>query len=130
MTEQPICEDLRLSLTFGMMRSPVHSLMIRPYMFGQYRLQLTRKDVPHPFASEGHGGIVREMCTYNTATAMITVQKLREAADPEAYCRSLEREWNCERPGRGRIRLDNTLADRPEIAVRLARKEARQHHPA
>lgn len=33
--------------------------------------------------------------------------------DPEEYLRSLEQPWNCEAPGRGRIRLDN---EPPETA--------------
>lgn len=42
------------------LRSPNHTLIVRPYALGQYRIQLTRKDQPDTFAPPGHGSIVRE----------------------------------------------------------------------
>lgn len=91
----------------GQMTSKTHTVLIRPYAYGQFRIQLTRLDQRDPYAPIGHGGIVRELCTYDARTAGRVVLMLRLAADPEAYCRELERPWNCEAAGRGRIRLDS-----------------------
>jgi hypothetical protein len=96
--------------------SPVHSVLVRPYAYGQYRIQLTRTDRPDYDAPEGHGSIVRELCTYNRATAYLIASAIATAEEPEAYCFGLERPWNCEYTG-GRIRLDNTPADRPETVA-------------
>lgn len=89
------------------MASGRHSILIRPYAYGQLRIQLTRTDRPDGYAPPGHGSIVRELCTYEPRTAVRVVTLMRVAADPEAYCRTLETPHNCEAPGRGRIRLDN-----------------------
>jgi hypothetical protein len=89
------------------MISKNHSVLVRPYMFGQYRIQLTRIDRPDPFAPPGHGSICRELCTYDHTRMMATVLQLVSAKDPEAYCCTLETPSNCEVPGSGRIRLDN-----------------------
>jgi hypothetical protein len=89
------------------MCSKTHTILVQGFLFGQYRIQLTRLDRPDPFAPPGHGSIVRELCTYNPHTAGTVALILRLASDPEAYCRELERSWNCEDPGHGRIRLDN-----------------------
>lgn len=99
----------------GAMASPVHSVLVRPHLYGQYRIQLTRTDQPDRYAPEGHGSIVRELCTYNRATAYLITSAIAHAEEPEAYCFGLERPWNCEYTG-GRIRLDNTQEDRPETA--------------
>jgi hypothetical protein len=95
-----------LEVLSDQMVSKTHTILVQPFMFGQYRIQLTRVDRPDPFAPAGHGSIVREMCTYNPRTVATLALFLRLAADPEAYCRELERPWNCESSG-GRIRLDN-----------------------
>lgn len=95
-----------LAVPSDQMTSKTHTLIVMPFAYGQFRIQLTRLDRPDPFAPIGHGSIVREMCTYSPHTAGNIVLMLRLAADPEAYARELERPWNCEHPG-GRIRLDN-----------------------
>jgi hypothetical protein len=105
-------EDLPLVQIYaGAMISPRHSVIMRRYLMGQYRIQLTRVDEPDPHAPPGHGTIVRELCTYNRAFAVSTVLVLRGHDDPERWCRSIERPWNCESPGRGRIRLDSLPPD-------------------
>jgi hypothetical protein len=73
-----------------------------PYLGGQYRIQLLRMDFPMDV------NIVREMCTYLPTTARMALGDLQMAEDPEEYCRTLESVYNCEAPGRGRIRLDQT----------------------
>lgn len=105
-------EDLPLmEIRAGAMISSKHSLIMRRYLVGQYRIQLTRVDQPDPFAPYGHGAIVRELCTYDRSFAYSTMLVLRGAPDPEAWCRAIETEANCEHPGHGRIRLDNPEPD-------------------
>lgn len=87
------------------MTSKNHTLIVMPYLFGQFRVQLTRLDRPDTFAPPGHGSIVRELCTYDPHLAGHVVFLLRLSADPEASCEELAKPWNCEYPG-GRIRLD------------------------
>jgi len=108
-------EDLPLmEIRSGAMISPKHSAIMRRYLVGQYRIQLTRVDQPDPHAPAGHGTIVRELCTYDRSFAYSTMIVLRGHPDPEAWCRSIERPWNCEVPGRGRIRLDNPAPETPD----------------
>lgn len=107
--------DLILDLPAGKLRSSKHSLVIRPYLFGQYRLQLMDVTKFDPHASEGHGSIVREMCTYKAETAFSVARQIANEPDPEAFCRTFEEKWNCERPGFGRIRLDEKIEDHPEM---------------
>lgn len=97
----------------GTLAAPGYGVVVRPYMFGQYRIQLTRlypDGSDEPFGPAGHGEIVREMCTYDPRVAHSTVAALIAAPDPEAHCRTLERPHNCEGEG-GRIRLDNKPGD-------------------
>lgn len=101
--EDPLLVEVRQ----GTMFSPVHTVLVRPYLYGQFRIQLTRIDKPEPYAPEGHGTIVRELCTYRQDIMIETVARLAVASDPEEACRDMERPWNCDAPGRGRIRLDN-----------------------
>ena len=95
-----------------------YTIIVRLYMFGQFRIQLTdRRKIDH-FAPEGHGGIVRELDTYKAEVAAKTMLDLSEAEEPEKYCVSLERDWNCEYSGDGplagdRIRLDETSESNP-----------------
>lgn len=95
------------------MSNDEYSILIRPYAFGQYRIQLTNVTRPALGAPEGHGDIVREMCTYKADTMREVTKGLAAAGDPEAYCETLVRPYNCEYKG-GRIRLDNRPDDRPE----------------
>jgi hypothetical protein len=81
-----------------------------PYTFGQYRIMLIHGDNPHV----GGPNVIRQMCTYQRAVCTDICSDLLLAADPEQYCRQLEKPWNCEGPG-GRIRLDNTESDRPFV---------------
>lgn len=92
------------------LRHPDYTVLVEAFAFGQFRIRLTDKTKPDPYALSGHGSIVREMCTYHLATAESTVAALAEADDPPAFCRALERPWNCEYE-RGRIRLDNVEGD-------------------
>lgn len=100
-------DDALMEVRAGAMRSLNHSLIMRAYAYGQYRVQLTRVDLVDPHAPYGHGAIVRELCTYRRDVAYAMTASLAAAPDPEQACRDLERPWNCEWPGRGRIRLDN-----------------------
>lgn len=95
----------------GNMANPRYSILVWPYAFGQYRIQLTDTTRQAPFAPAGHGEIIRELCTYSPETMKQVVAELRQAGDPESVCQSLARPWNCEYIG-GRIRLDNTKEDR------------------
>lgn len=93
------------------MENEGYSILVRPYAFGQYRIQLTKVGLKDPWAPKGHGAIVREMCTYDQAKAHEVVDRLAEAEDPEQTAEGYAEDWNCEYPG-GRIRLDNTPEDR------------------
>lgn len=86
--------------------SPHHTVLVRSFLLGQYRIQLTDKRQPDDYAPEGHGTICRELCTYEYTVALATVLDLQACIDPEAHCEALAKPWNCEYPG-GRIRLDN-----------------------
>ncbi len=88
------------------MSHPRYTLIVRPYLCGQYRLQLCDREQPDPYAPEGHGAIVRECCTYRRQVMARTVSELAGADDPVAYLESLARPWNTEFPG-DRIRLDS-----------------------
>lgn len=90
------------------MRNPRYELQVWNYAFGQYRLMLLRPDMRDGL---GYPTIVRQMCTYKIGTVGDVVAAIREHEDPEAYCESLARWYNCEHKG-GRIRLDNTEEDR------------------
>lgn len=104
----PVVEVLR-----DRMASNRHTVVVRPYTYGQYRIQLTRIDRPDPFAPPGHGSIVRELCTYSPGMAADVVLKLRLAADPEGFCETLAHPGNCEYRG-GRIRLDTAPEKTPD----------------
>ncbi|MGA3170327.1 MAG: hypothetical protein ABSE62_04880 [Chthoniobacteraceae bacterium] len=99
-------------LEFRALRNPRYTLMVFSFVLGQFRIQITDKEVPDTDAPEGHGGIVCEMCTYHANTMARVVRQLRMDEDPLALARSWERPWNCEGPG-CRIRLDTTEADNP-----------------
>lgn len=91
------------------MTSKRHSIIVRRFMFKQWRIQLTRVGLPVQwYAREGHGDIVRELCTYRPIRMAEVVAQLQLAEDPEAWCREQEKASNCDAPGHGRIRLDNT----------------------
>lgn len=83
-----------------------YHIEVWPYMLGQYRIMLI-----HGTDVSGFPHVTRQMCTYQRETAIDTMVKLSLAEDPEAFCRELEKPWNCEYPG-GRIRLDNRPGDR------------------
>lgn len=78
---------------------PSYSVIVRPYLFGQHRIQLR--------GPGGESDIRRECCTYSSELAEDVAAQLRASATPEALACSWERPWNCEMPGHGRIRLDN-----------------------
>lgn len=80
-----------------LMASPNYRLLVWAYIAGQIRIQLWK--------AADWNGAVRELCTYKPETARRVIADLMASKDPEAYCRSLENEYNCEGPGE-RIRLD------------------------
>jgi len=82
-----------------------YTVLVRPYTFGQFRIQLTDLRITDDYAPSGHGAIVREMCTYKQDTMEKITSGLAQARDPEVYAESLVKPGNCEGPG-GRIRLD------------------------
>jgi hypothetical protein len=87
-----------------------YRIEVWPYTFGQYRIMLIKGSNPHL----GGPNVIRQMCTYQRGVCVQTCIDLLTTADPELYCRQLEKPWNCEYPG-GRIRLDNTESDRPFV---------------
>lgn len=103
------------------MKNPRYSLSVWSYLLGQYRIQL--EDHNNSIcAPKGHGDIIRELCTYQKSTMELTVEAFRASDDPPAYAESLARPWNCEGP-EGRIKLDSSLEDRPELLERETGRE-------
>lgn len=82
-----------------------YGALVVPHAFGQYRIKLL------DMRKMSHDNIVREMCTYQDLTMFLAISALVAAEDPEQWCRSIARPWNCEEPGKGRIRLDNKPGD-------------------
>lgn len=103
------------------MKNPRYSIAVWAYMLGQYRIQLEDHHNP-TYAPQGHGDIIRELCTYQKSRMELTVEAFRISEDPPAYAESLVKPWNCEGPG-GRIRLDNKLEDHPELMEKERRSE-------
>jgi hypothetical protein len=101
---------IEMNTEFTDLASENHTIVVRPYAYGQFRIQVCDKRIPD---FDGHA-IIREMCTYDAFTAVKVVEALKASNDPLEYCRSLEKPYNCEAFGIGRIRLDNTQEDRPE----------------
>lgn len=97
------------------MKNRDYSVLVYAYALGQYRIKLTSVAAPDRYAPEGHGSIVREMCTYSMLRMEAVVACIRHAVDPELECEIFAEPWNCEQKG-GRIRLDNHPEDRPETA--------------
>lgn len=95
------------------LRNPHYTILVWPFMYGQYRIQLTDKRQPDFFAPDGHGAIVQQLCTYSGPRFVETCVLLGTADDPLALARSWARPWNCESPG-GRIRLDNEPREIPK----------------
>ena len=93
-----MAEDVELPINFQFKHpNGKHLLVIRQYLYGQWRLQLCKLTEEE---------IVREACTYKRETAVAIKDAIHNAEDPEAYMESLAAGWNCEFKG-GRIRLDN-----------------------
>lgn len=92
------------------MRHPDRTAYVKLALLGQWRIVLCER--PRGPAGDGfeewqgHGSIVRQCCTYDVVTAVLTLAAIVAAEDPDAYLESLARPWNCDYPG-GRIRLDN-----------------------
>ena len=95
-----------LEITPNLMQNKNYSILVYPFTFGQFRIRLTNVKIKDSYAPEGHGSIIREMCTYKNATMIETVGKLMESKEPEKTAESFATPYNCEFPG-GRIRLDN-----------------------
>lgn len=85
------------------MTNQKYSVLVQPYLMGQYRIQLCN-DLEVP-GVEHHGEIVREMCTYSYQTAISKSSALACAKAPESLAASWATPKNCEFKG-GRIRLD------------------------
>ncbi len=103
---RPPTEEMMLGhVPPGALTHSDYGIIVRNYMFGQYRIQLTDARRPDPDAPPGHGAIVRELCTYKFPTMRAATLAMAVANDPEAYCESLANKWNCD-GGTGRIRLD------------------------
>lgn len=83
-----------------------HTLLVVPFLLGQFRIQITDLEQPDRHAPEGHGSIVRELCTYQIDRLSEVLDELEAAADPLAQACTYERPWNCKYAG-DRIRLDN-----------------------
>jgi hypothetical protein len=82
-----------------------YTILVYHYLLGQFRIQLTDTEVRDPYAPEGHGSIVQEMCTYRYGTLANAVTQLRHSKDPLTLAGSWATPANCDSPG-GRIRLD------------------------
>lgn len=93
------------------MTNQKYSVLVRSYLYGQFRIQLTDTTVPDLAAPEGHGSIVRECCTYKPTTMLSVLAELAEAAEPEEYLTHFETPKTCEVFGYGRIRLDQLRLD-------------------
>lgn len=83
------------------MKNPRYSITVWSYLLGQYRIQLEDHFNPTS-APEGHGDIIRELCTYKKSMMELTVEAFRLSDHPPTYAESLAKPWNCEGPG-GRI---------------------------
>lgn len=108
-------DDLLTQFQSDQMQNPNYTVLVRNYMLGQFRIQLTDVRRTDPRAPKGHGQIVQEMCTYRSSTCATTVASLRNSEDPLKLARSWAKPYNCETKG-GRIRLDNRPEDRPEMS--------------
>lgn len=86
--------------------NPRFTVLVRPYAFGQFRIQICDRAQPDPHAPYGCGSIVRELCTYRRETCSRVVFDISQSVDPPATARTYEQPWNCEGKG-DRIRLDN-----------------------
>lgn len=98
------------------MKNTRYSIAVWAYLLGQYRIQIEDHFNP-TFAPNGHGDIIRELCTYSKSKMELTVEAFRLSNDPPAYAESLAKPWNCEDAG-GRIRLDSRLEDHPELLAK------------
>jgi len=87
------------------MLNPRYTILVYHYLFGQYRIKLTDREIPDSAAPAGHGSIVQELCTYRSPKLSEVVAHLRYAKDPLEVARSWATSENCER---GRIRLDQS----------------------
>lgn len=43
------------------MKNPRYTVLVQNYAYGQYRVQLTDRELPDPDAPPGHGSIVRAL---------------------------------------------------------------------
>lgn len=92
------------------MANPKYSLLVAGFLGGQRRIRLCDSTVPDIYAPQGHGGIIRDMCTYSQTTMQATCAMLAAADDPPAFAHGLANTLNCDHP-RGRIRLDTPHVD-------------------
>lgn len=102
-----------LEIPFGFMAHPHYEVAVYPYLFGQFRIHLClrKKLVDGDFVTyEPYHNIVRELDTYSEDRMTVFLSELMQHPEPEFFCESLVKSWNCENLG-GRIRLDNTPQD-------------------
>lgn len=123
MTDEEIEKEFRETLIAEFkgdeaMENPRYAIVVRSYMFRQFRIQLTDATKQDAFAPRGYGPIVRELCTYSPSTAEGTIMALRAAKDPAALCREWADEFICEEKEEGRIRLDEPAGSRIGVAER------------
>jgi hypothetical protein len=89
------------------MLNPRYTVLVYHYLFGQYRIQLTDRELADSASPAGHGSVVQELCTYRSPKLSEVVAHLRYAKEPLEVARSWATLANCEREG-GRIRLDQS----------------------
>lgn len=105
--EKPNVEDATADIVWQAFCSHSHyTVVVRLYLFQQYRLQLCDSRQPDPYAPPMHGSIVQEMCTYVERKAEAISDLLCMVKDPLALARAFAEPWNCDGPGQ-RIRLDS-----------------------
>lgn len=90
-----------------------YTIIVRAYLGGQHRIQITDSTVPDMGAPPMHGAIVQELCTYDARKAELFTDLFSLADDPVALARKLATDTNCEGPG-CRIRLDDKASDHPK----------------
>lgn len=104
--EDKIADLILYYVPSELMADKNHTILVRPFLLGQYRIQVTDLRRVDPDAPPGHGEIVRELCSYIAMTCMEAIETLAAAPDVVAAVDAMGRPWNQEGPG-GRIRLDN-----------------------
>ena len=82
------------------------TIIVRPFLMGQFRIQITDITKPDSGAPKGHGSIAGQMCTYKHGTMRKVVKELKDAKDVMKKYNSYRQPWNSDH-STDRIRLDN-----------------------